>query len=130
MSVNPYANDHSNTSLTPSEPLSSHPMQPLKDAGHWLVFLGWVWLILGALYCLTIIGIIVAWLPIWMGVLMRRSGEQLKQGFLQGNNGVLYLASRDLAMVITILGITTVIALIGNLLVLGLLMIGALLGNM
>jgi len=43
---------------------------PLYRAKGWMQFLGIVMIIQGVLAALTIIGIIFAWLPIWLGVLL------------------------------------------------------------
>ncbi len=42
----------------------------------WLKFLGVLSIIGGVLSALTIVGILVAWLPIWMGVLLFQAGSQ------------------------------------------------------
>jgi len=36
-----------------------------KDMNGWIKFLGIAAIILGGLYALTIVGIIIAWMPIW-----------------------------------------------------------------
>ncbi len=42
----------------------------------WLKFLGILNIVGGALYALTIVGLIVAWLPIWMGVLLVQAANR------------------------------------------------------
>lgn len=41
----------------------------------WLKFLGVINIIYGALTALSIVGIIIAWIPIWMGVLLFQAGS-------------------------------------------------------
>ncbi|MFQ5652716.1 MAG: DUF5362 family protein [bacterium] len=42
----------------------------------WFKFLGVLSIVGGVLTALTIVGILVAWLPIWMGVLLFQAGSQ------------------------------------------------------
>lgn len=43
----------------------------------WLKFLGVMLIVQGVLVCLSIIGILVGWIPIWLGVLLFVSGTKL-----------------------------------------------------
>lgn len=45
-------------------------MGPLVDGKLWMKLLGVVMILSGALQALTIIGILWAWVPIWLGVLL------------------------------------------------------------
>ncbi|NIW79677.1 MAG: hypothetical protein GWN16_09545, partial [Calditrichae bacterium] len=45
----------------------------------WLKFLGIVSIISGAVVAITIVGIIIAWLPIWLGVLLFQAGDRAYQ---------------------------------------------------
>lgn len=42
----------------------------------WLKFLGIVLIISGAISAISIVGLIFAWLPIWMGVLLFQAGDR------------------------------------------------------
>ncbi len=93
-------------------PVALHPMQPLHDAAGWLSLLGWVNIIMGVLYCLSIVGIIVAWIFIWQGILLKGAAEKLKGGFASGDNGQLHEASRNVSTYFIIMGILALIGLI------------------
>ena len=86
-------------------------MSPLRGATFFINFIGWFNLIFGVLYALTIVGLIVAWLPIWIGVLLKKAGENLKMAQQTGNPGNDYEAARSLATVFKIVGILTMIQL-------------------
>jgi hypothetical protein len=45
-------------------------LQPLYRANGWIKFVGVMSIIVGALSVLSISGIIIAWLPIWMGIIL------------------------------------------------------------
>ena len=47
-----------------------------KNAG-WIRLLGIAAIIQGILFCLTVVGLVVAWLPIWLGLLLTRTGRRL-----------------------------------------------------
>jgi len=49
--------------------------QTAAEMAGWLKFVGIVNIISGALTAISIVGIIIAWIPIWMGVLLFQSGS-------------------------------------------------------
>ncbi len=62
-----------------SDVLQSQVNQLAQIAGTmsaWLRFLGLVSVVSGALSALTIVGLIFAWLPIWLGVLLFQAGDR------------------------------------------------------
>ncbi len=107
---------------------SGHVMQPLHEKAGWLILLGWVSIVSGVILCLTIIGLIMGWLPIWMGILLKGAGENLKAGFQTGNDGNLHQASQKLSTYFLIIGILTLIGLAFNLLYIGFFVLAILAG--
>lgn len=111
MSSNPYsAPIHAGKGTAPAQ--SVHPMQPLYEASGWMSFLGWLMIIYGILQCLSIIGVIVGWLPIWIGIVLKGSADRLKSGFVSGDTAQLYDSSRQLATYFTIMGVLALIGLL------------------
>ena len=51
---------------------------PIYQARSWLKFLGVLSIIGGVGQALSIVGILFAWLPIWMGVLMFQAGSNIE----------------------------------------------------
>jgi hypothetical protein len=51
----------------------------------WLKFIGVVTIIAGALQALSIVGILWAWLPIWMGILLAQAGSRA-QSYVDRND--------------------------------------------
>jgi hypothetical protein len=96
-----------------------HAMQPLHEKAGWLILLGWVSIVGGVITCLTIVGVIIGWLPIWMGILLKGAGENLKAGFQSGNEGNLHQASQQLSTYFMIIGVLTLIGLVINVLYIG-----------
>lgn len=69
------------TASTEARELLQRTFQPLYASRGWLKFLGIMSIIGGAFMVLTIWGILIAWLPIWMGVLLFQAGSTAEQGF-------------------------------------------------
>ena len=62
----------------------AHVMEPLIRAIGWFKFLGVMMIIGGVLSAITITGIIVAWVPIWLGVLLFQCAGHLERGRRSG----------------------------------------------
>ena len=78
----------------------------------WLKFLGIMSIIYGALTALTIVGILIAWLPIWLGVLLFQAGNQITEARISRNYFHLVEMMRKFKMYFMIQGILLVISLI------------------
>lgn len=50
-----------------------------KDMSGWVKFLGIVLIVAGAIYALSLVGIIIAWLPIWIGVILLRVANNCRE---------------------------------------------------
>lgn len=50
--------------------------QTAQNMSAWLKFLGIVNIVSGAITAISIVGLLIAWLPIWMGVLLFQAGER------------------------------------------------------
>jgi hypothetical protein len=87
-----------------------HVVEPLQKVRLWLQILGWMAIASGVLECLTIIGAVIGWLPIWIGVLVLRTAKRLDEGFRDQNAATLREGTEALGKVIMLQGI---LALIG-----------------
>jgi hypothetical protein len=63
-------------SSTPEAFVIDRMKQTAMTMSAWLKFLGIVTIIGGALSVISIVGIIIAWLPIWLGVLLFQAGDR------------------------------------------------------
>lgn len=100
---------------------------PIYQARGWLKFLGILSIISGIVQALSIAGIIIAWLPIWMGVLMYQAGSNIESATTLGDK-FSFLSSMDnlktyfvLQGVLTLLGILFALAMMCILFILPLL---------
>lgn len=89
----------------------------------WLKFLGVVNIIMGIFVALSIVGIIIAWLPIWLGVLLFQAGNQITEARISRNFYHLVTMMQKFKMYFMIQGILLLISLIFG--VIGFLSFGA-----
>ncbi len=79
----------------------------------WLKFLGVLSIIGGVATALTIVGILVAWLPIWMGVLLFQAGSQADNLLATKDAGRLVTILNKLRLYFVIQGVLAIIAIAG-----------------
>lgn len=85
---------------------------PLFAAKGWMKFLGVLMIIYGVLIALSIVGIIVCWLPIWVGVLLFQAATAVEAAEASGNKMELYAAMAKLKTYFTIYGILALIGIV------------------
>ena len=83
----------------------------VKGMKGWLKFLGILTIIGGALYALTLVGIIIAWLPIWIGIILLQAGNSGDQFISSGTVEDLRKHLAKLRMYFVITGIVMIISL-------------------
>jgi hypothetical protein len=85
---------------------------PLFAAKGWMKFLGVLMIIYGILTALSIVGIIICWLPIWIGVLLFQSAGAIESAQASGSKMELYGALSKLKTYFTIYGILALIGIV------------------
>ena len=83
---------------------------PIYQARGWLKFMGILSIIAGVGQALSIVGILFAWLPIWMGVLMLQAGSSIESA---GQFGDRFAFLRSMGSLKTYFVLQGVLALIG-----------------
>lgn len=84
---------------------------PIYQARGWMKFLGVMFIIGGVLYALTIVGIIIAWLPIWLGVILFQAGNASEKAYFNGDKLSLLKSLSQVKQYFTIMGIMTLIGI-------------------
>lgn len=83
MSENPFASpapqDPSYAAAELETPGSLGILQPLADVAAWSKVLAVSMILFGVIFILSIIGIVVAWLPIWSGVLLWQHSNSIAE---------------------------------------------------
>ena len=91
---------------------------PLYNCKGWMKLLGVMSIISGALQVLTIFGIIIAWLPIWMGVLLFQSANAITEAYEGDSQAAMTRSLLKLKTYFIIMGVLTLIGIIFAVLVL------------
>ena len=78
----------------------------------WLKFIGILTIIGGILYALSLIGIVVAWIPIWLGVLLLQAGNAADEFGKTGTTEDLRRHLAKVRMYFTIVGVLAIILMI------------------
>ena len=82
---------------------------PLYQAKGWLRFLGVMSILEGVLDVLSIVGIIVAWLPIWLGVLLFQAAGDAERAYVGGDLALLAAANRRMKTYFVLRGVTILV---------------------
>ena len=85
---------------------------PLYGAKFWLKLVGVMMIIYGVLLAITVIGLIVAWLPVWMGVLLFQAAKATEAAHDAEDEASLLTAMGKLKTYFTIMGVMTLIGLV------------------
>jgi hypothetical protein len=97
---------------------------PLYLSKGWLKFLGVMSIIWGALSAITVVGLVIAWLPIWQGILLFKAATAAENAQITGDKGQLMLSLQQFKTFFMIMGITIIVS-IGLAVIFGVLFMGA-----
>ena len=98
---------------------------PLYNCKGWMKFLGVMSIIGGALQALSIFGIIIAWLPIWTGILLFQSATAITQAYEGDNQAEMTRALFKLKTYFIIMGVLTLIGIIIGVIVFFIVLLGS-----
>jgi hypothetical protein len=84
---------------------------PMHQSKGWLKLLGIISILSGALVALTIVGVVIAWLPIWLGVLLYQSADLADRAYATGDERQLIASLSKLKTYFTIYGVMAVIGI-------------------
>jgi Family of unknown function (DUF5362) len=90
----------------------SRVMRPLDAAAGWMKLIGTVSIVYGVLTALTIVGLLFAWLPIWLGVLTRKAAVQAQVAYASGDENAAIASTDSLRTIFKIQGIILLIGLV------------------
>lgn len=87
-------------------------IEPLVRGKFWMQLIGIMLIISGVLTALSIIGIIIAWIPIWAGVVLMQAAGASQRAFESGDPEAIKYALGRLRIYFTIFGVLLLIYLI------------------
>lgn len=85
---------------------------PLFQSKSWIRFLGILGIVYGGFVAITIVGILFAWLPIWLGILLNQTATRLEQAERTGNKEALMGAHKSLSVFFTIYGVLALVSIL------------------
>jgi hypothetical protein len=77
----------------------------------WMKFIGILNIIAGAVNALTIIGILWAWLPIWLGVVLTQAGSRAREYADKGDMASLEAMTGRLKTYFTLSGVVMIVSI-------------------
>ena len=86
---------------------------PIFQAKGWLKLLGIAMIIYGIIAAITLVGIIICWLPLWLGVLLFQAAGSIKGAHLNGDKSTLLRSLSKIKLFFMIQGILLLIMIIG-----------------
>jgi hypothetical protein len=87
-------------------------IEPLYRGKFWMQLLGVVSILYGVLLAITIVGLIVAWIPIWAGVVLMQAVSASSRAFEGGDAVEMTHAMAKLKTYFTIFGVLMLIGII------------------
>ena len=85
---------------------------PIHQSKGWLKLLGVLSIVYGGILAITIVGIVIAWLPIWTGVLLYQAATLVDRAYTSGDEHVLTESLGKLKLYFTIAGVLALLGLI------------------
>lgn len=85
---------------------------PLFEAKGWMKFLGVLSIIQGIIMIFTVWGILICWLPIWIGVVLLRAGSAVEVAHTGASKTDMIVAMGKLRTYFTIQGILALIMIV------------------
>jgi len=86
---------------------------PIYQSRGWIKLLGVMMIIQGIITGLTIVGVLICWLPIWLGVLLFQAAGSVEAAQMTGNKSNLIQALGKLKTYFVINGVLMLVMLIG-----------------
>jgi len=85
---------------------------PLYESKGWMKLNGIIYIINGVFAALTIVGILFAWIPIWMGVVLYKAGSEVEIAEQTGSRYSMIETLKNLKTFFTIMGVLNLIGII------------------
>ena len=92
--------------------MTTHPIQRLAKNVPYIKFMGMMMIITGGLTALTIVGLLWAWLPIWMGIVLWTGGQAIRDGVNDGDDFRLELGCGRIGLYFKVMAIVMIIGVI------------------
>lgn len=95
-----------------SENLVKELSLPICQSKGWMKLLGVLSILWGISIALSVVGLIVAWVPIWMGVILYQAANAAELALHTGDHAALGRALGKLRLLFTVMGALTLLSLL------------------
>ena len=85
---------------------------PIYESRGWMKLTAITFIVYGVLIALSIVGILFAWLPIWMGVVLYKSASSIEPAKESGHKYALVDSLNNMKTYFTIMGVVNLIGII------------------
>jgi energy-coupling factor transporter transmembrane protein EcfT len=85
---------------------------PIHSAKGWIKFLAVLMIVYGVITALTLVGLLIAWLPIWMGVVLWQAAQAADQAQIDGDRAAFLRAQYKLKTYFVITGVLALVMLV------------------
>lgn len=99
--------------------------KPMAKVSQWMNLIALVLILIGILLIFTIYGIVICWIPIWMGVVLAQSTSIFKVASFQNNKDTAIAAMKKLSTFFTISGIVFLVGLVFSISTFIMILVGA-----
>jgi len=93
-------------------PATQSMMEPLYRSKFWMQLIGVMMILSGVFTALSIIGIVIAWIPIWAGVVLMQAAGAVHRAYNSGEPNEATYAMGKLRIYFTIFGVLMLIYII------------------
>ena len=84
----------------------------LQGGRFWMLVLGWVTLVAGVLEALTLVGLVFAWLPIWIGIVVLKAAGRIAEAERTGEAAALAEALAKIRLYFVMTGVMLFVGIV------------------
>jgi len=95
---------------------------PLFSSRRWMKFVGIMLIVTGVVYAISIVGLLVSWIPIWLGIILISAANRMETAYTYGDKYSFIEAQTKVGSYFTIFGILMLIGLVLTVVTLGIMM--------
>jgi len=92
---------------------------PLFSSRRWMKFVGIMLIVTGVVYAISIIGLLLAWIPIWLGIILISAANRLEVAYTHSDKYSFIEAQTKVGSYFTIFGVLMLIGLVLTVVTLG-----------
>jgi len=87
---------------------------PLYESRLWIHLFAGCLIVYGALITVTGVGILIAWVPMWIGILLLLFSRTIRTAYEKNNEQALMRSLKRLKTIFTILGLSSIVLIIST----------------